>query len=157
MAKKIRKKKNLHLRFFLVLLAFLIETCLFIFLLFAFINYESYRFYYLIPLIVIIVLNFILGIFVFNTKVNVDYKLSWLVTILIFPFFGAILYLLFAHKITTKRRKKLMNNNIKKYLKKYKYNDNEFLNSLKEDNSEAYMIAKYIDYCGYTLFITTNY
>ncbi len=157
MAKKIRKKKNLHLRFFLVLLAFLIETCLFIFLLFAFINYESYRFYYLIPLIVIIVLNFILGIFVFNTKVNVDYKLSWLVTILIFPFFGAILYLLFAHKITTKRRKKLMNNNIKKYLKKYKYNDNEFLNSLKEDNPEAYMIAKYIDYCGYTLYKNSEF
>ena len=93
MKKKIKKKKNLHIRFFLVLLAFLIETGLFIFFLFAFINYESYRTYYLIPLAVIIILNFVLGIFVFNTKVNVDYKLSWIVTILIFPFFGAILYI----------------------------------------------------------------
>lgn len=157
MKKKLKKKKNLHIRFFLVLLAFLIETCLFIFLLFAFINYESYRTYYLIPLAVIIVLNFVLGIFVFNTKVNVDYKLSWIVTILIFPFFGAILYILFAHKITTKRRKKLMNNRIKQYLEKYKFNDDNFLSKLKEKNPDAYMISRYLDYCGYSLYSNSEF
>ena len=157
MKKKIKKKKNLHIRFFLVLLAFLIETGLFIFLLFAFINYESYRTYYLIPLAVIIILNFVLGIFVFNTKVNVDYKLSWIVTILIFPFFGAILYILFAHKITTKRRKKLMNNKIKQYLEKYKFNDERFLSLLKEENPDAYMVSRYLDYCGYSLYSNSEF
>ncbi len=154
---KRRKKKNLHLRFFLVLLAFLIETGLVIFLIFALINFESYRYYYLIPLCVILVLNFVLGIFATNTKVSVDYKLSWIVTILIFPFLGAMLYIMFAHKITTKRRKKLMNNRHKQYLKKYKFDDKIYLEKLKNENEDSYMISKYLDYCGYSLYSDSEF
>ncbi len=157
MAKNNKKKKDFHPRFFLVLLAFLVETGLLVLVLFLLINFRAAATYYLIPIGILFALNFILGIFVANTKVPIDFKLSWVVIILILPFFGAVLYLLFGHKITTKRRKKLMNNKIKQFLKEYKYDDSEVLTDLNSENNEAYLISKYLNYCGYSLYENSNF
>ena len=93
-AKKNRKKMNLHIRFILVLLAFLLETSLFILLCFALINFNVTGYYIVIPFIITYVLDLVLSIFIANTKVGIDYKVSWLTVLLVLPFVGAVLYLL---------------------------------------------------------------
>ncbi len=147
----LRKKKNLHLRFILTFIAFIIEVTLFIVFLFLILNFESYRFYFLIPLIVCFLLNIILAIFIPNTKVGVDFKVSWLAVVLLLPFAGAILYLMFAHKITTKRRKEIINNRIHHYLEEYIYLDDKELKEEYALDKDAYSISKYISKCGYPL------
>ena len=48
-------------------------------------------------------LSFVLGIFIVNSAAENEYKVSWLFLIAAFPILGAVFYLLFAHKIKTKK------------------------------------------------------
>lgn len=48
-------------------------------------------------------LSFALGIFIVNSGTENEYKVSWLFLIAAFPILGAVFYLLFAHKIKTKK------------------------------------------------------
>lgn len=158
MSKKVnKKKKNLHLRFFFVLADFLIETAIFIALVFFFINYETYRIYYWIPIILITLFDIILGLFIANTKVEIDFKLSWLAIVIVLPFLGGMLYLMFAHKITTKKRKKIRNNPLKQFLRSNKYDASKEHQELLKEDSDSYKIAKYLDYCGYPIYQNTNF
>lgn len=157
--KKHKRKKELHLRFFLVLLAFLIETSLLILLLMSPILFPLYEtsYYFLLVLLALIVVNFVLGTFIVNTKDEIDYKFAWMSVCFIFPVLGPILYLLFAHKVTTKRYKNLKQNRIKKYFLEHKKENNALLEEIKNDDSSAYKIAKYLDYCGFSAYKNTEY
>ena len=151
-AKKNRKKMNLHIRFILVLLAFLLETSLFILLCFALINFNVTGYYIVIPFIIIYVLDLVLSIFIANTKVGIDYKVSWLTVLLVLPFVGAILYLLFAHKMTTKRRLKQINNPIRKEIERLIPDDSNVIHELEEIDRDAASISKYIDFNSFNLY-----
>lgn len=48
-------------------------------------------------------LSFVLGIFIVNSSAENEYKVSWLFLIAAFPLLGAVFYLLFAHKVKTKK------------------------------------------------------
>lgn len=158
MKKKVnKKKKNLHLRFFFVLAAFLLETGLFIAAVFLLINYPAYELFWLIPIALITLTNIILGYFIVNTKVEVNFKLSWLAVIIILPFLGAMLYLMFAHKITTKKRKRLMNNRMKEFLNSEKYDDKKEAENVFSIDQDSYSISRYMNYCGYPTYQNNDF
>ncbi len=63
---------------------------------------SNYALYFLLA---VWLLSLILGIFIVNNDSENEYKVGWLFLVGCFPLFGAVFYLLFAHKITTKRAK----------------------------------------------------
>lgn len=155
--KKYRKRKDLHLRLFIVLFLFLLEMIIIISALTLLLIVDWGELYFLILVSIITTLNYVLGLFVINTKVQVDFKLSWVTVMLTVPFFGAVFYLMFAHKTTTKRRKRLQNNRISLYLDEHHEDKSDVLNEVKEYNADAWSIAKYIDNCGYPIFKNSKF
>jgi len=112
----LKKKKTFPIRVVFAAFFFFIETLCLIALVYFAVTLQVLSSFWWVPIIVLFVIDFILSIFILNTKVQVDFKLSWLVVIIILPFGGALLYLLFANKITTKKKKQLRFNKINKYL-----------------------------------------
>ncbi len=85
---------------------------------------------------------------------NPDYKIPWLLFVLIIPIVGFMLYFLFAkRKLNKKYIKKL--DNLKKY--KYQYDDTNNFELLKKDNLYAYNQAKMLCNIADTkLFLNTS-
>ncbi len=145
--KKKKKKKVIHfpIKAFFCALVFFIELLLVILLAYFAITINAVGDYVYIPVILLFIVDFILGIFILNTKVQVDFKLSWVIVVLIFPFAGAILYILFANKITTKKKKELRYSKLNQYLISNKSDCKETIEEIKNENEEVASIAKYID------------
>ena len=69
---------------------------------------------------------------------NPDYKVPWILIVLLIPIAGFMLYFLFySRKLKKKYIKRL--NDINKY--KYDYIDSDILNNLKDIDARAYMQA----------------
>ena len=152
-----KKKKNFHVRFIISALAFLLGTIAIIVALLIFMLYESARVYFVIPVIVLFVLDFVCGIFIANSSVQVDFKVSWLTILLCLPFAGAILYLLFAQKITTKSKKKRRYNVINRLLITGQTDSRQQLSSLKSIDPDSYNIAKKLERWSFaSLYQNTN-
>lgn len=141
----LKKKKTFPIRAIVAAFFFFIEVLCLIALVYFAVTLQVLSSFWWVPVIILFVLDFVLSIFILNTKVQVDFKLSWLVVVIILPFGGALLYLLFANKITTKKKKQLRFNKINKYLMNAKTDDTEFLNEIKEIDSNVYLISNYID------------
>lgn len=87
------------------ILLLLSELALLVYFCVAFVNgglTSTYAIYFILGLWL---LCLFLGIFIVNSNAENEYKVSWLFLVGCFPLIGALFYLLFAHKITTKRAK----------------------------------------------------
>ena len=90
---KREKKAKPHIRFYLVLLMFCLETLAFIGLIVGIIVLPLYKYLWIVVFITGF-LNILCSIFIANTNVESGFKISWLVVINLFPLGGIILYLL---------------------------------------------------------------
>lgn len=138
-----KKKARPRIRFYLVLLMFTLETLFLIgllscFILIPFVNYIW------VPIVFIFVLNCFASIFIINTNVNSGYKISWLIALICLPLGGFILYLMYADKMTTSKMRKLKINPITEELEKGKMDNSLVLNEIKNQNSDAYLVANNI-------------
>lgn len=146
MAKKERvlrkKKKNYHVRFIFAALAFLVGTLIIILPLTLMAMSEWFTASFYVSLAILIVLDVCCGIFIANSDVQVDFKVSWLTVLLCLPYAGAFLYLMYAQKVTTKRLKKRRINKINLQLRQSVDDTTKTLNELKEENEDAYAISR---------------
>ena len=128
--KRKKKNKELHLPIKALFcgLVFFVELILVILLAYFAITINAVGDYIYVPTILLLIIDFILGIFILNTKVQVDFKVSWVIVVLIFPFAGAILYILFANKITTKKKKELRFSKLNKFLSSTKCDSTDVIN-----------------------------
>lgn len=141
-SKKLKKKrKNSHLRFIIAALVFLLGTILILALILCLILVESFGKYFYIPLIILFLLDVICGLFIANSQSQVDFKVSWLAVLLCLPYAGAVLYLLYAQKITTKGKKALRRNIINKKLKEGRLDSSSTLDEIKKKDEDVYIVA----------------
>ena len=142
-----KKKKELHIPIKAIFcgLVFFVELILVILLAYFAITINAVGDYIYVPTILLLIIDFILGIFILNTKVQVDFKVSWVIVVLIFPFAGAILYILFANKITTKKKKELRFSKLNKFLSSTKCDSTDVINEIKVNNEDVANIVTYID------------
>ena len=142
--KRGEKRKPSKIRFYIASLVFALGTVLIVslFILPFFVNLDSW--YFVIPFLVLYLVNTVLALFIFNNKVQINFKLSWLVVIITIPVGGAIIYLLYANKITTKRKRKLRLNKIKLELWAGKDASEKTLDKLKKLNGDSWAIARYL-------------
>lgn len=74
---------------------------------------------------------------------NPEYKLAWVIPILIFPIFGGFLYVVFTHNRSTEKMKKMVrkiDNTFSRSLK----SENQVGRQLKAQNADAYLQSQYI-------------
>ena len=143
--KVLKKKKMFPGRAIFCIGMFFLEVLAIIALVYFIITLQLFSDYWFIPFFALFAIDVVLAIFIMNSRVQVDFKLSWIVVLILFPFGGALIYLLFANKITTKKKKELRYNKINKYLMKAKVDSTEVLNEVEKENEDAYAIANYID------------
>ena len=140
---KRKKKAKPHIRFYLVLLMFCLETLAFISLIVGIIVIPLYKYLWIVVFLGILI-NLFCSIFIANTSVEAGFKISWLVVINLIPIGGVILYLLYADKITTTRMKKLRFNKINTDLQKGLVDCSTTLEEIKNIDHNAYCVANYI-------------
>lgn len=136
-----KKRKPSTIRFIVAALVFLLGTIIIVGFILALILVDSFTKYFYIPLIILFLLDFICGLFIANSQSQVDFKVSWLTVLLCLPYAGALLYILFAQKITTKGKKTLRRNFVTKKLKEGRSTCLEVLDEVKEKDESSYVIA----------------
>ena len=142
--KKGEKRKPSKIRFFIAALVFLLGT-IFIIALLVLPFFISTNLYVLVGFVVFLyLLNTCLAVFIFNSKVQINFKLSWITVIVLLPYAGAIIYLLYANKITTKKKKKLRLNKINLELWAGKVDSEDVLKEIRELNADSWAIARYL-------------
>jgi len=141
---KLKRRHGFQLRFWVIALTFLFEIMLIVGFVLMFFYNELTQQYFWIPVIDFIILDFILGVFIANSKVEASYKITWLTIVFIFPIAGGILYLLFANKMTTKKRKESRYDAINSFMRKTRPNSIETINELAKIDPDAAKISGYI-------------
>lgn len=153
-----KRRKPSHIRFIIAALVFLIGTIIIISFIVALILSESFGRLFYIPLIILLVIDTVCGIFIANSQSQVDFKISWLTILLCLPYAGAILYLLYAQKITTKGKKALRRNNINKKLKQGKLDSTEVLKEIESIDKDVYLVANKLYKQSYaSIYKNTNF
>ena len=142
--KKGEKRKPSLIRFYSAALFFLIGTTLIVAVFVVPFFLIDTWWIILLYIIVVYLLNAILALFIYNSKSQINFKTSWLVVICGLPFAGALLYLLFANKVTTKKKRKLRFNKIRMGLWAGKEDSEEVLNQLRDKNPDQWTIATYL-------------
>lgn len=138
------KKKVSGTRLFICGLAFFLGTLLVVVPLTLVAAGVAFTTSFYISLIILIVLDLTCGIFIANSEVSVDFKVSWLTVLLCLPYAGAFLYILFAQKVTTGRLKRRRINKINIQLMKGADDTRNTLDKLKSESQDAYFISRYI-------------
>ena len=133
-------KKHLNLighRVFLVPLIMIIQIAI-IFLM----TFEFYS-YFIVFYIICSIFSLLMVLHIVNSRANPGYKIAWIISVMAFPIFGLLLYVLFGGNQLSKRQKDKMRNI---YYKQFKYKDNHniVMNELRYDNMSAYNQVKYI-------------
>jgi len=100
--------------------------------------------YWWVAIAILLVFNFFLAIFVLNTKVQEDFKSSWLAVIAMFPIFGCLIYILFANKLTTNRKKKYRFNPINQLLLNTRRESNETLDEISKNDINVGKTYQYV-------------
>ena len=136
------KKKIKGLRVVISGLAFLLGTLLVVVPLTLLLMSQDYVASYYVSLLILLILDMVCGVFIANSDVQVDFKVSWLTILLCLPFVGAFLYILFAQKVTTNGLKRRRINKINIQLMESVDDTTETLNELKTVNVEAYFISR---------------
>lgn len=110
-------------------------------LLVAYIIFGAWTYSY-IAFIVAILVSFTTLLFVINRDANPEYKVSWIVVILVLPLFGSLLYLIFYRRRMTKKEEKLLAG-IFSEINSYRGSDGNF-DMLKSQDHLAYGKARAI-------------
>jgi len=152
-----KKKKVPHIRVYTFALIFLIQIIALIGLIYLLVTYQALINYIWLPFLILYILDFVVSIFILNSKVESDFKTSWLVVIIIFPYGGVFLYLLFAHKTTTRKMRKLRFNKINYSLISGKIDCHNTLKEISDINEDAYIISSYLsNNCFASVFKNTS-
>ena len=112
--------------------------------------YVSYKFYE--QYIGYIFIGFILisagvVIYIINAKQNPAFKLAWIIPVLVFPFFGVIMYIFLKSQQTPNRIRKRINK-LSEEAKPLLVQDANILNEVKEKSHRVYNLAKYMENTG---------
>lgn len=148
MAQKDKRKKGRSVSNFRVILFGLIvlfSIVLIVSLVALFVAFDYMEGYFIASIVVLFLLDLVLAIFIANSQLQVDFKVSWLAVILALPLAGAIIYLIFAQKPTI--HGKIMKRNIELHESidiGYRKND-EVLEKLRTENNKAFEIANTLD------------
>lgn len=143
--KVLRKvKKNSPVRLLISVLAFFLGTLIIVVPLTLVAVGSAFTISIYISLGILLALDLCCGIFIANSDVQVDFKVSWLTVLLCLPYAGAFLYLLFAQKVTTQRLKRRRLSKINLQLRQSVDDTSKVLNQLKEEDKNAYSISRYI-------------
>ncbi|MDE6005902.1 MAG: cardiolipin synthase, partial [Oscillospiraceae bacterium] len=101
-------------------------------------------------------LNIILVIYISNTSENPDYKLPWIIAMLVFPLFAGLAYLLVKTDIGHKSFKKNYARRVKE-TKKYLLQDTHVIQQLQERNIAQANLSKYLlNYGSYPVYRNYN-
>lgn len=115
-----------------------------------FVLFESSKIRWLYALIVI--MGIVCVIYLFDNKMNSSYKLIWTILILVFPFTGTMLFLLFGNgKTFPKRKSREIENTLKE---SYNFDSNK-IEEVKSIDNIAYKHLKILNH-GCSLPICTN-
>lgn len=139
-----KKRKSFQPRIFISAILVIFEIILIVTFFVLFIIFPLSEYYITIPSILLLIFNFVLGLFIANSKVEADFKISWLFIVLVLPFAGGILYLLFANKMTTKRVKERRINVIDNLMVKLRPDSTKEIEALSKENINAGRIANYL-------------
>lgn len=86
-------------------------------------------------------------IWILNAKQNPAFKIAWIIPVLVFPFFGATMYLF----LKTQQTPRKINKKIKKLeqeMKPYLEQDDEILKAVEKESRRVYNLAKYMNNTG---------
>jgi len=112
--------------------------------------YVSYKFYE--QYIGYIFIGFILisagvVVYIINAKQNPAFKLAWIIPVLVFPFFGVIMYIFLKAQQTPNRIQKRITK-LEEEAKPLLIQDENILNEIKEKSHRIYNLAKYMENTG---------
>ncbi len=136
----------------IVIVSLLILLQIFVIFLVAIRFTEYFVYYYLAALLLALVLT----LRIVNRRDAVEYKIAWLCTVLLFPLFGAFLYLIFSGNRLTKRSKKKMATITEAMGQSLERND-ALTEALAAENPSAASQSRYIsDYALCPLYQNTE-
>lgn len=132
-------------KFFNVFFGRILYTALFVILqaaaiviMFLFFS-EKFAYFYIFS----VVISLMVVLYLIYKDGNPEYKLAWVIPILIFPIFGGFLYLLFSHnRLNEKTKKKI--GELDKYYDKSLKADSTVLEKLESEEKEAAIQSRYI-------------
>ena len=148
--------RNIFSGYFLVLLFLILEILVIIFISFflddvitTFLGSDEadYRELSVVILGTLRILSYILALYIFfkiiNKQEDPEFKIPWIVVMLILPFFGSMMYLIFANHGIRKSEKKVMDAIIKAN-NKHNSHSQEEKDFFMQDTDRAYGTLKYI-------------
>lgn len=139
-----KKRVSFQPRFWISAIIVLVELLCVIAVFVLLIIYPFWNNFMIIPLIILLVLDTVLALFIANSKAEAAFKISWLVIVMVLPFAGAVIYLLFANKITTKKVRQQRINVIDELMIKCRPDSTMELAKIKSINEDAGTIANYL-------------
>ena len=100
-------------------------------------------------------LSVIVVIYIVSRYDNPSFKLAWVITVLLFPIFGGLFYLIFGGNKMRKSLKNIIGKSLKE-TKKYLSQDEKIMRSIKNNNKSVYSMVKYIkDFSSYPIHQNT--
>lgn len=133
--------KILFSRIAFLLIAFTLQI---LFVIFSILEFQKYFVYFNT---ISIVLSILLVLSLISSNIVPEYKIAWIIPIMLFPAFGWILYILFSkpnfNKITTKRERDYYKNMLQEFKTLHKY-DTSCIEELEKENIVALNQAKYL-------------
>ncbi|MCL2764961.1 MAG: cardiolipin synthase [Treponema sp.] len=105
---------------------------------------------------ILVVLSIIVCIFIINKHEKAGFKITWIFTILIFPFFGGILYIMLYYLSNPKKLRRALHKNINDSKEAF-YLPGNRLNELVETHPEFKTHAHYLqEYAGFPVYGNTK-
>lgn len=102
------------------------------------------------------VISMIVVILIANGRSKPGYKIAWIISILLFPIFGGLFYLMFGgSRLGARTRKKM--NSITAKMADALASDNTIINEIRQDNVEAVCQSHYIQKYAYSPPYTNTY
>jgi cardiolipin synthase len=95
-------KRILYYRVLLIAFSLMLQLAILIGVIIKFNDY--FVFFYALSILV----SFLVVVWILNHHLNPDYKIAWIIIILLFPIFGGLIYIFFANSPLCQRRKKKM-------------------------------------------------
>lgn len=97
-------------------------------------------------------LSFLFGIWIVFHKQEPEYVIGWLLLIMVFPLYGAILYLILGKKTISPSNRKRLNKFVKAFTRTSNINENKTINlkKLEELDSDLSRQSKYISRSAYS-------
>lgn len=126
-----------------IIVSLLIELSLLVYILYQFGSGGLQSPYAIWFLLAFWLISLFLSIFIINSDSELEYKVSWLFLVGCFPLIGPAFYLLFAHKIKTKKVKAYTKNYYE--LLKEERNQEGLEEKLKEGYPDGYLVANLIE------------